>query len=122
MDPPCVLSLHSFADEYLGLPPPPKSEKAALRQHRRREQAFAFLHDHVTDGRLKGMLDQIAEGPTPEEGKARAAWRLIRKECGGPENDTDSLVSSFERTRRDLYTNVSHRDWPLEDSSLAHFV
>ena len=114
--------IRSFADEYLGIAPAPSTKKAALSQHKRREEAFAFLYDHVTDESLKKMLDGIASGPIPGEGKACAAWRLIRKECGGPEDDGDSLVASFERTRRDLYINTRLRDWPLEDSSLAHWV
>lgn len=97
---------------------------AARTRREREQQAFLFVYDHVEDPKIKSALDAMLHAPRPNEGIARTAWQLIRKECGwaGPEEDQASLVASFEQSRRDLLSNLSARDWPLQMSGIARWV
>ena len=117
-----LVSFHSFEDEYLGLASSSSSAETKLVQDIRREQAFKFLYDRVSDAQLKVVLTNMRADSSSEEGVAREAWRIICHECGGPCEDHASLISSLESTRRDLYRNVTERDWPLRMSGLASWV
>ena len=125
----------SYADEYLGLadghtegaPSLLATSKDVEMQTKRRKQAFTFLYNHVDDKRLKGLLDDLRLNSSDlarEGGLARAAWQLVTRECGGagvPEIG-DDLLSSFERTRQNVYADVQGNGWPLRLSGLAEFL
>ena len=125
----------SYADEYLGLadgdtisaPSLKATAKDVEMQTARSKQAFAFLYNHVDDKRLKGLLDDLRQSSSDlarERGLARSAWQLVMRECGGagmPEIGND-LLSSFERTRHNVYDNVQGNGWPLRLSGLAEFL
>ena len=79
---------------------------AVRRRAKRQAKAFAIVYAHISDERLKEMLDAL-----PENGRrGAAAWALILNECDNGTSDLEVLTLKKDFENASIDGDIGHSE------------